>query len=184
MKKIFLILTISLLLCFSSSARANEEEGQSSPSTWREKIEEKIQLRQENTAEHKEEVKAKLTERARNRIRNIYSRIKDHSENRIERLEKIRERIEERIPFFQEKGRDTSEALAKLAEAKTLIGTTRNDLESVDLVLEGLLEAEDPRLVFNELKDAVHTVRKDIAAARQALAAAVNTLVRNNPPEE
>ena len=175
-----LIILIFLMAYFSTPVFAQEATSSVSPMNWRQKLQEKIEVRKEKITERKEQIKTKLTKKAGNRVRNIYGRVRNRLQNRIERLEKITNRIKNRFLFFEEKGKDTTEARVKIAEAEEAIISAKNDLGIVDEKLEELLSSDEPKTALAELKTAVQTVRKDLSTARQALSKAVNSLVRQN----
>lgn len=165
--KLKLAILIACLLFFPTNlSRAEESTPGAKP--W--------EVRQQARQEKKAEVKAKLTEKIKTRIKNIYSRIKTRLENRINRLTALADRIESQFPKWEEKGRDTVTAKAKLDEARSELETAKTNLVNADAKLEELLASEDPKALRDELHEAVKKVRQDLVSARQAIAQAVRSL--------
>lgn len=178
-KKLFSLFLIVFLLFLPIVVLAEEDAAtvESSPGSLRRRLE----TQRAEMLQQKAKVQVKLSEKAQNRIRNNYGKIRHKLQSRIERLEKFVLRIEERFVHFEEKGRDTAMAKAKLEEAKSSMEIAKTDLISADAKLEEVLSSDDPKSLRSELHQAIKLVRDDIKTARQTLSRAVNLMVRNNP---
>lgn len=163
--KLKLVIFISLIIFLIIPNFALAQESSVGAKPW--------QVKQEQHQEEKEALKAKLTEALINKIKNIYNRIKTKLENRIKRIGDLADKIESYFPKWEEKGRDTTQAKAKISEARTALTNAQTDLASVDSILEELLASADPKSLKGELNDAVKKVRLDLITARQALAQSV-----------
>lgn len=182
MKKKIFFLILMMTLFFSDpgsvwAENTTESPGPvASPVSLKERLKQKFELRKQNIEESKQQVQAKLTERVRNRVQTVAQNIITRLERRIDGLETYAARLEELAVKFETRGADVTETREKINEAKDYLNTARIDLGIVESQLDQLLESEDPRSDYKELKLAVQKVRDDLHAVRKALAEAVSLL--------
>jgi gas vesicle protein len=179
-KKLYIFfLTIFLLSVFSVglvSAEDSSSTVKASPAAWRQKIQEKFELKKEQIQEKRVEIKTKLTEKVKNRISKLGDHAKTRLQRRIDRLNRITDHLEDRMAKLAEKGFDISGATAKISEARIVLDNAEIDLKAVDDKLDELLESEEPKKTFAELKEVIKIVREDLKTARTTLSEAVQSL--------
>ena len=95
----------------------------------------------------------------------------------IGRLENMAERIASRLQKFEERGANVTEAKTRLEEARSRIAEAKAALEDAKSKLDGVLNSEDPREAFKEVREElVKGVVENIKAAHQALVVSIRAL--------
>lgn len=131
----------------------------------------------ERLQQQRQEVRARFSEVRKARIRAFWERMAKRLEAAIEREKKLADRIESRLNKFQEAGKDVSASRAKLGQARAKINQAEAALNAAKGTVEAVLNADDPKAAFQEVRD---TVLKDVIAkikeAHAALVDVINTL--------
>jgi len=180
-QKIFSFILAVALLSFSLSlVWAQEAEktdtNVASPTTWQEKIKQKIETRKENLEQHQEQVKVQLSERTRNRVQTATQNMMRRLERRIERLGDHALRLQELTDRFETRGADVADTRVKISEAEAYLDMASTDLDNIEANLDQVLQSQDPRSDFEDLRIASQTARDDLHASRKALVEAVSLL--------
>lgn len=154
---VYLVFGSSLASAVSPISRAEREE----------MIQAKLELRRQVVQEKKDEIKlrieqkratrqAQLTERKQERVRLYFGRLNGRFEAVIARLEVLIERIESRIAKLSEDPDiDTGDVEDQLVEAKDLLSEVAAELEAANSSLEEVLDANDPKMAFEVMKDTI-----------------------------
>jgi hypothetical protein len=139
-----------------------------------EMIQAKLELRKQVVQEKKDEIKlrieqkratrqAQLAERKQERIRLYFGRLNGRFEAVIARLEVLIERIESRIVKLSENpDTDTGDVEDQLEEAKDLLSEVEAELEAANSSLEEVLDANDPKMAFEVMKDTIFDLKSKL----------------------
>lgn len=114
-------------------------------------------------------IKAKLTERRQQLIRQFFTRMVKRLEAAITRLEKLISRIESRLSKLESQGEDVSKIKTEVADAKTKLDKAKTDLEEAKTKLETVLESEDPKAAFAEVKNLIKGVKTQLIEVHRIL---------------
>ncbi len=115
------------------------------------------------------EIKAKLTEKRQRLIRQFFTRMVKRLEAAITRLEKLISRIESRLAKLESQGEDVSKIKTEIEDAKTKLTGTKADLEEAKTKLETVLESEDPKAAFAEVKNLIKGVKTQLIGVHRIL---------------
>ena len=156
---------VALHLVFSSPFIA---QATSSPVPRRQLIRDQVQTRNE---ERKATIAARLTEIRRARIRNFFNRLTRRLEAAIDRLEKLITRIESRIAKIEEADNDidTGPVTEQVNDAKAKLASAKADLQEVKDTFETLLTADEPREVFETVRDKITNIKDAIIEVHRLL---------------
>lgn len=160
---------------FEGNAAAREEarvELERRQEAREEERRERAETRTEVRAEHRANLEASVEARILAYIERTYNRFTAA----VTRLGMIGQRLESRIEKFKERGVDTSESEALLAEARVHIGIAHDNVESFAAEARALVESENPRQHFRAVKAILDEAKAEIFEARRALIAAVASL--------
>ena len=117
----------------------------------------------------KAEIKAKLTEKRQQLIRQFFFRMVKRLGAAITRLEKLILRIESRLAKLESQGEDVSKIKIEVADAKTKLVKTKEDLELAKTKLEDVLISEDPKAAFAEVKNLIKGVKTQLIEVHRIL---------------
>ena len=121
--------------------------------------EKRIEIR-EQLAVKQAEIRQRLTAVRRERIRNYFGKMIVRLEATIERLEKLITRIEARIKIIKDKNEEinTTEVEKTVSEAKATIVKAKTELANLKTNLETMLESDDPKTSFKNVRESLKTV--------------------------
>ena len=156
---------ISLQLIFSSPFIS---QATSSPVPRGQSIREQVQAKNE---ERKATIAARLTEVRRERIRNFFNRLVKRLEAAIIRLERLITRIESRIAKIEaaDEDIDTSPITEQVNDAKVKLGDAKTELQEVKDVFESLLTSDDPKEVFETVREKIMNIKEDLIEIHRIL---------------
>ena len=156
----------------------------------------------ENIEERRDEIKSNIEERRAEfasstalRKAELQDAAKEHILQRAEhfirllnamllRFEGFADRIEARIAVLTEEGLDTSEAEAKLAEARTALEEAGDTVSSVETALGEALDSETPREALERVKGLLTEAKQALRAAHEALREALQALPARDTEED
>jgi hypothetical protein len=161
---VFLVFGSSLASAVSPLSKEEREE----------MIQSKLELRRQVIQDKKDEIKlrieqkratrqAQLTERKQERVRLYFGRLNSKFEAVIARLEVLIERIESRIEkLSDDPDIDTGDVEDQLVEAKDLLSEVEAELEAANDSLEEVLNANDPKMAFEVMKDTIFSLKSKL----------------------
>jgi len=135
------------------------EEKKNSISQKKEEKKEDVVERKENIQEKREEKKEKLSSRKKLLIRAFYGRMITRFEAALNRQEKLADRIQSRLDKFATAGKNVSSQRKKLDDVRILIKESRDMISSVRQKFEDLLNSDDPKTSFEEVRK---MIREDL----------------------
>jgi len=114
-------------------------------------------------------------------VKNIVMKIATRFDVNVRNLESLSSRISSRINKFDQQGKDTTEAKAKLNEANTKIQETKDAIISLQAGINAAISSTTPKKTFTASKDKlVKGVMDKIKAAHKALVETVVILAKTN----
>ena len=122
--------------------------------TLKERIKGKMELVQQN----QEENRARVQETRKARIRQFFGLMEKRLEAVIARQVRLAARIESRLSKLASAGEDVSIQSAKLVAAKALTSEAETLVGELGGGLEAVLEANDPKAAFSEVKGQVKAI--------------------------
>lgn len=187
MRKILLFvlfLTINLSLVFYSNTALAEENSPETPAVVEdarpktpktEAVKDRIEEKKEAMEEKKDMVKERITEKKQLRIQTITQLMLRRFNAAIVRLENIISRFETRIQQIA-LNRDTTNAAAQLALAKSHLEMAKAVLAEVETMVEALAEAEDMKTAVVGLREKVREFKTHLMETHKALRLGVTSL--------
>lgn len=153
---------------------------ESSLPTRMEAAREALENARERTSTTAQAVRGRLAEQGKRLIRAYFSRMLRRFDAALERERKMGERIESRIQKMREGGRDVVKAEDAIERAKVLWSGAKQELETVKGRLEGMLNSDDPRSSFMEIRSLLESVKEKIRGVHAAFVEAVTSLKGGN----
>lgn len=141
------------------------EETDASRETLRQRIEE----RKDELLQKADEQRAALNEQKKQALRRYFENMRRRLDVLTRNLERFASRIETLINKFEEKGKDVTAARIKLAEARTEILDVADAKELLVDSFETMLETENPREAFADVREAVQNLKRELREAHLAL---------------
>jgi prophage DNA circulation protein len=118
----------------------------------------------------------KIKEKRNQFLQNQLARMIEKFKAAVTRLEKISTRIQERIDILKNEGLNMTEAQTALNSAKTKITDAKNSVSSLTTSASNLINSEDPKKAFADLRALMNTSKEKIRAAHEALVDTINIL--------
>lgn len=173
------LLSLIILLLFPTLVFAQTDD---SGTTIREELRSRAEERREMVEQRRLELmqkieekkatrEARLTEVRQQRIRLFWGRLKRRLLAAMDRLERLIERIESRLTKFEEANPDldTASIHNELDEAKEMLEVARTECEAADATIDEILESEDPKAAFEEIREAVMTIKMQLIEIHRIL---------------
>lgn len=144
-------------------------------------------LNRDAAAQRREELRAQAADRRQNatttRLGDFRSRAENHMNLMIrrfnaaaERLETLSERIESRINKMEEAGLETGDAQELLETANEKIALAKAEIAKMPDLVKELLESDDRRAVFAELREIVSNTKTLLKEAHASLVRTITSL--------
>ena len=150
------------------------------PSTRRDKAEERMENRQEKIDERKAEIKAKRTEKQKQIVERMKEKLAAVVDKMNQMVEKLREHVGKirtrAAEVAKNRGVDISKVEAALAEAEKHIGLAQTEIANVKSKLSELDSADKPKDVAQTFRTGVQSVHLHFKDARENLVSAVKAL--------
>lgn len=129
-------------------------------------------------AEKKRERVEKLSAIRRERILNFSNKMVVRLEATIERFEKLISRIESRIAKIEENNEEIEVDVIKkdLNEAKQALSLVKVELTSLKENLDEIPDATDPKVAFEEAKNALKKIKEDLKNVHGMLVALIGNI--------
>jgi hypothetical protein len=134
--------------------------------------------------EKRQEIRQRLAERKKIRIKAFFNRMAKRMDFAVIRLNKLADRIESRLNKFEQMGKDIGDSRVLLEEARTAILSAKTAIEEAKSKIDEVLESDEPRTAFGQIRSLVHEVRDSIKAAHQALVNVIRNLKPRAMPEK
>ena len=135
-----------------------------------------IEERRQQLEERREERRERLSELRQERVQNFWDRMSSRLTRIIDRLSAIGDRILSRIEKFEERGADMSEARTALDGAREQIGLAEGAMADAGVALEDLLDSDNPKEAFADVRVQVRVVIDAIKAAHAGLVDAITAM--------
>ena len=152
----------------------------------REERKENAEERRENLQEKRQEAKQRLAEKRKQIIRAQFNRMVKRFEAALEREKKLEERIKSRLDKARANGKDTVQAQAVLDGATVAWRDAKAALEEAKSKLAGMLDSDDPKTAFAEVRSLVESIRdkiKTVHASYVDVISALKGVGRGGVPE-
>jgi len=128
-----------------------------------------------------------LDDRTKERITNLAANVSSRLDVAVERQQNITTRLQSRIDKLSTAGLDTTNAVAILASANASLAIAEQNMSTIDLEVNNVVNAENPIVAWQDVKssyietrDHLHTAQSEIRATIEALKLAANTERSNN----
>jgi len=115
------------------------------------------------------EVKERLAARHKERIRPSVEKMIDRYYPAVARIGSAKERIQAHIQKMEEKGIDLSEAKALLPVVDEYINTALDQIAQVKEEVETMIDSDNPRSVWQEVKILIASAKGSVRSAHKAL---------------
>jgi len=181
MKKIFKIILPFLFLFLIISPILARQDRPATPSSTHPRYEELEEIR-ERVRERKETIRmeiqerratraARLAERKRERIRLFFDRLTRRMQAAINRLERLIARIKSRLSRIEaaDEDIDTASIRETLDGAEDKLASASAALTQAQTSLEDILDANDPREAFTDVRDLIKEIKEQLKEVHQAL---------------
>lgn len=159
-----LIFSPSLIVAATSTA---SPRGQS--------VREQVRVRNEEKRATRE---ARLAEIRRERIQKFFNRLVRRLEAAIGRLERLITRIESRIAKIEEKNKDinTGPIKEQVENAKSKLQNAKKELQEAKDNFAALLTSDEPKVVFEGVRDNIRNIKKDLVEVHRILVHAIGDI--------
>lgn len=155
------------------------EETRRAPEQFRgnvEDMQERMMERRERFASTSILMKGEFSERVKEMVGKRAEHAASLFDAMVLRLQGLSERIAARIETLKERGVDTSDAEALLAEANEKIDDAETAIQEVKDAMSDALESETPREEMQNVKTLAQTAKEAVKAAHEALVETITAL--------
>lgn len=159
MRKLILLALLTIALVFPPSILAQ------TPTPSALKTKNRLQAT-ENVASQEQKLTFTRRERIRAYVTNMFARL----EAMVGRLEKLIARMEARLEDFEAtSNKDKAKVESELEKAKTILAETKTDIAEAKETAGSLIDSQDPKEVFGDLRGQIAAIKKDLVAVHKIL---------------
>ena len=111
---------------------------------------------------------------AQKRLLNLAANMSNRMEGTVKRLQNVTNRLTSRLNKMEERGINVSAARTELAQAQLKLNEASQNLEKIDIEVNGFVGSASPKENWQNLKNTYLTTRTAIIAAHQNILATIN----------